>query len=307
MKKLFTVTSCLLLLFAFCSCKSDVSDSQTLGFENGSVYGSTSVNTYIPPVSPVANELTVTFYDVGKADFILIQTEGKTAIIDTGYSDNWELVEQALNENGVKTVDYLIATHPDKDHIGCMNKVMKNYTVTTLYMCPLEADSKEYKKMMKASSENGVAVRKANVGDTFTLGKAEFLTLSPDAELVDAGDENEASVVLLMTYENVKMLFSADAQLEAEKKIVSSGVDISADVIKIGHHGSEQSSSESYLKKVGAKYAVISTGERDGEKVISSDTVDKLNGIGSVIFRTDLQGTVTVKTDGENIEFETEY
>ncbi len=263
-----------------------------------------TLDTFFEPMIP---SLTVTFFDVGKADFILIQTGGKTAVIDTGYSDNWELVEKALIDRSITNVDILIATHPDKDHIGCMNKVMKNFSVSTLYMSPIEDKGKEYEKMLKAADKNNVSVQKAAVGDTFTLGEAEFFTVSPGEDILELKDENEASVVLLMKYKNIKVLFSADAQFEAEEKMVDGEYDISADVIKIGHHGSAQASSASYLDKVGARYAVISTGDADGEKYISSETVRKLNERNMITYRTDLQGNVIMHTDGERIEFETEY
>ncbi len=299
MKRILKSISCLLLLCIFSACDtslSDVTDNVP-----------TQAVTEVIDDEPIEKKLTVTFFDVGKADFILVQTDGKTAVIDTGYDDNWDTVKEELKKRNIENIEYLIATHPDKDHIGCMNKVMKNFNVNTLYVCPLEADSKEYEKMMKAADKYSVQVKNARDGDTFSLGAARFLTVSPNDELLGLNDENEASVVLLMTFGERKVLFSADAQKEAESMMTYSEYDISADVIKIGHHGSAQSSSAKYLEKVGAKYAVISTGEQDGEKYVSSDVIKKLNDRDMKIYRTDLQGNIIMYCDGERIEFETQY
>ncbi len=307
MKRIILLTSYLLLLCFLFSCSGNSSAGTSDDSKQDTVTAKITEQTVSVSSEPMIPSLTVTFFDVGKADFILIQTGGKTAVIDTGYSDSWEVVEKALNDRSITNVDILIATHPDKDHIGCMNKVMKNFSVSKLYMSPIEDNGKEYEKMLKAADKSSVPVQKAALGDTFTLGEAEFLTVSPEADILELKDENEASIVLLMKYKNIKVLFSADAQLKSERKMVNGEYDISADVIKIGHHGSVQSSSADYLDAVGARYAVISTGEADGEKYISSETVKKLNERNMITYRTDLQGTVTMHTDGERIEFETEY
>ncbi len=283
MKKIVLFVSYLLLLCVLTSCASDIT------------------------LLPTDGEMTVTFFNVGKADFILIQSGGECAVIDTGYSTDWGNVRESLKDRDIENIKYLIATHPDKDHIGCMDRVMENFTVGQLYTSGVQVDSKQYENMMSAAAENSVPIKTAQTGDVMYVGAARIETLSPTQELVDSGDENEASVVLMLTYGKCKILLCADAQKKAEKSMMASGANLSADVIKIGHHGSNKSSSKSFLDEVGAEYAVISTGKADGEEYISDKVLNRLDERNIEVLRTDINGDINLICDGENIRFETEY
>lgn len=259
----------------------------------------------LPSVTVAGAE--ITFFDVGKADFILIRCGGENMVIDSGYEENKKFVIEKLKENGVEKIKYLIATHPDKDHIGSMAKILTEIETECLYICPVEKDSTAYKNMMNAAEKNSVNTVVAECGDTLTLGEAVFDVISPNEKLVSDGDENEASIVMMMRYGAVRVLFCGDAQKNAEKEMLNSEYDLSADVIKIGHHGSNRSSGKEFLSRVGADYAVISTGIADGEKYISDKVIKKLENNGTKIFRTDLCGSVFMVTDGDKIEITTEY
>lgn len=249
----------------------------------------------------------ITFFDVGKADFILIRCGGESMVIDSGYEQNKKFVIEKLRENGVDKIKYLVATHPDKDHIGSMAKILTEIETECLYICPVEKNSDAYKNMMNAAEKNSVNTVVAECGDTLTIGNAVFNVISPNEKLVSDGDENEASIVMMMKYGAVRVLFCGDAQKNAEKEMLNSEYDLSADVIKIGHHGSNQSSGKEFLSRVGASYAVISTGIADGEKYISDKVIKKLENNNTKIFRTDLCGSVFMVTDGDKIEITTEY
>lgn len=259
----------------------------------------------VPAVTAEGAE--ITFFDVGKADFILIRCGGENMVIDSGYEENKKFVVEKLKENGVEKIKYLVATHPDKDHIGSMAKILTEIETECLYICPVEKNSDAYKNMMNAAEKNSVNMVVAECGDTLTLGDAVFDVISPNEKLVSDGDENEASIVMMMKYGMVRVLFCGDAQKNAEKEMLNSEYDLSADVIKIGHHGSNQSSCKEFLSRVGADYAVISTGIANGEKYISDKVIKKLESNNTKIFRTDLCGSVFMVTDGDKIEITTEY
>ena len=257
--------------------------------------------------SQVLPELTVIFGDVGKADFILLSCGGEYAVIDAGYKKSYDYIEKTLLKQGIEKLKFAVATHPDKDHIGGMAKLIKNFDIGQLYISPRANDSDEYEKMIKRANEKNVPIVTAKVGDVLTLGGAKLTTYSPDTSLLVLNDDNEASVVQMLEYGDFRMLLMGDGQLICESVLMNSKLDLKADVIKIAHHGSTRSSTEGFLKTVGAKYAVISAGNDDGEEYPSKAVVEKISDIGMDIYRTDRDGGIVLKTDGVNIEFERGY
>ena len=248
-------------------------------------------------------EMKICFFDVGKADCILISCGGSNMIIDAGYKGSKAKIREELKNLGVKKVDIAVATHNHKDHIGSMAFVIEKYDVKTLYISQLEADDSLYEDMREAASLRGCSVIKAEDGMTFSLGYARFRILSPNAKLVRAGDENEASTVIRMDYGDISVLFMADAMQTAEATLAAAHKDdLAVDVIKIGHHATEQTCGLSFLQKTGAKYAVISTG--DGQEV-SEAALKNINGCGMQLYRTDTDGDVTMTTDGKTLNFTT--
>ncbi len=245
--------------------------------------------------------------DIGKADFIVLSCEDEHMIIDCGYKKSYDYVESVLNDLKITNLKYAVGTHPDKDHIGAMAKLIKNFSVGELYISPHNNGSGEYEKMVERAEEKNVPIHFAAVGDVLTLGRATLTTYSPDGGILSLKDDNESSVVQMLSYGDFKMLFMADGQLICESMLLSSGLDLSADVIKIAHHGSNKSSTENFLKAVGAKYAVISAGEDDGEVYPSDAVCEKIQDLGMEIYRTDRDGGIVLTTDGININFERGY
>ena len=282
-KKFSVLLLCCLLIF--CSC------------DPGTVVQTTEK---LPDELP---QMQITFFDVGKADCILISCGEQNMIIDAGYKSDKTKIKNALKERGIKNVDTAVLTHNHKDHIGSMAFVIEKYNVKTLYTSQIESDDSLYEDMKEAASLRGCTVIKAADGMTFSLGYARFKVLSPNAKLVRAGDENEASTVLRMDYGDISVLFMADAMQTAEATLAAAHKDdIAVDVIKIGHHGTDQTCGLSFLQKTGAKYAVISTG--DGQEV-SETALKNIKDCNMQLYRTDTDGDVTVTTDGKTLNFST--
>lgn len=303
LRSMLAFISVLLLLFSACS--PSVSDDTESGgrFEEMTAAEQTERAeevTFTP-------SLKVTFFDVGKADFILVECEGEYMVIDSGYKENDDFVIESLKSNGAERIKYLVATHPDKDHIGSMSKIIKKLQVDELYLTTHEGNNDEYEKMMKAAKKHDIKTVYAEVGDKLTLGSAELDIISPNDELLSLDDDNESSIVMMMRYKNIKVLFCADAQSQAEAQLLKSGYELEADVIKIAHHGSNKASGKDFLSAVSPHYAVISTAIADGKEYMSSDTEEKLKTLGAKIYRTDLLGTVVMTSDGEDIAFRSEY
>ena len=285
-----------ILIFSLLLCGCDTKDDIT-----------SSTDSDVTENSQVLPELTVIFGDVGKADFILLSCDGEYAVIDAGYKKSYDYIEKTLLKQGIEKLKFVVATHPDKDHIGGMAKLIKNFDIEQLYISPRANGSDEYEKMIKRANENNVPIITAKVGDVLTIGGAKLATYSPDAALLMLDDDNEASVVQMLEYGDFRMLLMGDGQLVCESVLMNSEFDIKADVIKIAHHGSAKSSTEAFLKTVGAKYAVISAGNDDGEEYPSKAVVEKIADMGIDIYRTDRDGGIVLKTDGVNIEFERGY
>lgn len=274
MKRLITIIP--LLLLVFCSCT---------------------------PHGVTEPEFDVVFADVGKADFILIRVKDKFGVIDAGYKDSTDKIDEVMDAYGVSRLEFAVATHNDKDHIGGMAHVIEKYSPGTLYITPLEGDGKQYGKMLDAAALTGADVVKLKKGGKFELNEAVFDVLSPDAGLLELNDQNEASVVLKMTYGKKSVLFMGDAQLKAEQMLTEKSKNaLVCDVIKIGHHGSEKSSSQVFLSKTNAKYAVISTGD---ERPASEITLKAIDACKMQLLNTHTDGDVVISGTKDTITYKT--
>ncbi len=300
MKRIALIASVLLILFS-CACThaENPYDADTASF-----YSESSQNTVENTDHNTSSDLKIIIGDVGKADFILLSCNGEYAVIDCGYKSNYDYIEELLLSEGVKELKYAIGTHPDKDHIGSMAKLIKNFKVEQLYISPLASDSDEYEKMIKRANDKGVPVVTASPNDVLALGSAYLTTYCPTKELIALNDENEASVVQMLTFGSFRMLFMADGQFVCESVLLNSEFDLSADIIKIAHHGSNKSSSRSFLEAVGAKYAVISAADTKDEEFPSDGVIKTLSSLGIQTYRTDTDGAIVinVNSNGFNIE-----
>ena len=248
-------------------------------------------------------ELTVVFADVGKADFILVKSGGLFGVIDAGLKSSKEKIDQVMKQYGVTALEFAVATHNDKDHIGSMAHVIQKYNVKTLYITPLESDEKLYKNMLDAASLRGTAVKKISQGEKFSLGDAAFTALEPDPGLVALNNENDSSIVLRAVFGSNSVLFMADAQFKTETAMMKKfSKELSCDVIKIGHHGSDKSSSQLFLSKTGAEYAVISTSD---EEPAAAVTLKAISACGMKKYDTMTDGDVILTSDGKNISIQT--
>lgn len=244
--------------------------------------------------------------DVGKADSILIECGGKYMLIDGGTTDAGSTVTAYLKRRGVKTLDLVVNTHPDADHIGGLSEVLNNYTVSR-YLSPslpksLIPDSDEYADMQKALKENGITEEHPSAGDVIMLGDLKIEILGP----VSVGsDTNNNSIVMKLTYGETTFLLEGDAEKEEETTLLESGENLFANVLKVGHHGSSGATTKKFLSEVLPQYAVISVGS-DSNELPKLEVLERLTDIGAAIYRTDTNGTVIFLSDGKSITVNTE-
>ena len=249
-------------------------------------------------IKDVSGELQIHYIDVGQGDATLIQCDGMNMLIDAGENDKGMQVRAYLEKQGVKKLDYVIGTHPDSDHIGGLDVVIYNFHCGTILMPDYEKDTKTYDDVIQTIKNKHYKITEPIVGNTYELGQAEFTIIAPNRAYDDA---NDASIGLVLTYGEQSFLFTGDAEEAAEADIVKNGIDIQAKVYKAGHHGSRTSSSEELLELVKPEIVVISCGEDNSYGHPHADILNYCRTNKIPIYRTDMQGTIVVKTDGKRL------
>lgn len=250
----------------------------------------------------------VHFLDTDQSDCILILTEESAVLIDAGTSDQSAVITDYLEAQGVETIDLLIATHPHADHIGAMADILREFEVKEFLMPDIpdefQPTTRGWEKLLSAVDEEGCAVTLAAPGRQYPLGGCMLTVLGPAGEYEN--DYNNWSVVTRFVCGNASFLFMGDAEKAAENDIMSTGVELDSDVLKAGHHGSSTSSGEDFVEAVSPEYAVILCGAGNDYGHPHPETTDLLERMGIQIFRTDLDGTVVMETDGGTITVSTE-
>lgn len=251
--------------------------------------------------SEKSDDMYVHFIDVGQGDCTLV-TCGDTALLfDSGESAEAQTVINYIKNKEIEDIDCCIATHPHSDHIGSMNKVLSEFKIGDVIMPVIPENiiptTKAYEKFLAAVSENAENVYPAEVGKTYTYGELKIQIFAP---VNDYDDLNNMSVVSKVTYKNTSVMITGDAETTAEKDILKNHYDYSADIIKLGHHGSKTSSSEAWLKAVNPQYAVISCGLNNDYGHPHSQTLKRLDKLGIEYFRTDVLGDITFVSDGKD-------
>ncbi len=245
-----------------------------------------------------SNNMVVHFIDVGQGDATFIELpNGETMLIDAGNEENGAEIVSYIKALGFDAITYLVATHPHADHIGGMAYVINHLTIGNIYMPKATSTTQTYAQLLTAILDKGLTVKTAKAG--VNLVSADSLSvkmLAPNKEQYD--DLNDYSAVIKITYNEKAFLFMGDAEKLSENEITG---DVSADVLKVGHHGSSSSTGDAFLSKVNPSYAVISVGTDNDYGHPMQTTLDKLNAAGSTIYRTDLDGTIVFTSDGITI------
>ena len=246
----------------------------------------------------VDGNLVIYFVDVGQADCILISNNDHYMLIDAGNSEDGPKLVNYFKGMGITKFDYVIGTHAHEDHIGGIDNIIDNFDVKTFYMPDVAQTTYTFESILDALERNNISFETPKEDSSYKFGNSSFTVLSVGD---DSTDLNNTSIVLKLTYGNNSFLFTGDATSSVERKILNK--DISADVLKVGHHGSQYSTSANFLKAVYPKYAVIQVGKNNEYGHPKSITINKLKKINAKIYRTDKDGTIICTSDGNNISF----
>ncbi|MBA2904368.1 competence protein ComEC [Clostridium saccharobutylicum] len=243
----------------------------------------------------------VHYIDVGQGDCILIQVNNKNLLIDSGPKSDKKKFLNYLNSLNLKKLDYVIATHPHEDHIGNMANVINSYKITDFYAPKIQSNTKTFENMVDALKSKKLKINVIKRGtNTINLGNNTRVTIfSPTKN--DYENLNNYSPVMKIEYGKTSFLFTGDAQNDIEKELLSNNDDISADILKIGHHGSSTSTSENFLKKVNPSIGVISVGEGNVYNHPNDDILERLKKNKITIYRTDTNGTIILSSNGKLI------
>lgn len=253
-----------------------------------------------------SGDLEVDFLNVGQGDAILIKTPfGQNILIDGG-PDNAVLSELAKNLPWWdRRIDLMILTHPHDDHVAGLIDVMKRYNVKKILYTGVVHSAPNYLAWLELIKENKVPLVIIDRPQTVKLGEdCELRIIYPRLSLLGKAVDNlnNSSLVIKLIYGRTGFLLTGDIETEVERELVKSGADLSADVLKVSHHGSDASNSQEFLEKVKAKIAVIQVGKDNDFGHPSLRVIKRLEKTGARVFRTDLDGTVKIISDGENIK-----
>ncbi len=259
--------------------------------------------------------LQIHFIDVGQGDCSLIMYDDRAMLIDCGEFEEAETVISYLRAQGVKKLDYVVATHPHSDHMGAMSEIISGFDVEKVIAPKVSEEltptSKVYKNFLMALKKKGMKLTAAKPETRYSLGEAneegevppEFEILAP---LKNYDDLNNYSVVLRLTYGSTSYLFTGDAEKTAQNDILEAGENVDSDVLKVGHHGSSTSTGEKFLEAVSPDICIIQCGEGNKYGHPHAETVDEIEEYGAKWYSNDRNGNIVLYSDGEKILVRTE-
>lgn len=247
--------------------------------------------------------LKVHYLDVGQGDSIFIELpNNETMLIDAAESYQSENIINYLKNLNYQKIDYVIGTHPHTDHIGGLKDIINTFEIGKIYMPKVVSTTKTYESLLMAIKDKNLKINTAKAGTSIIDTDAlKINILAPNNSIYT--ELNNYSVVTKITYGTTKFLFMGDAEKLSENEIKEN---VTADVIKIGHHGSNTSSSIDFIKKVNAKYGIISVGLNNKYNLPKEETITNWENSGTKIYLTSTNGTIRASSDGTNIKIESE-
>lgn len=240
--------------------------------------------------------------DVGQGDSTLIESPFGNILIDAGTNESESDLYGYLTNEGIRTIDYCILTHPHEDHIGGADMILESFDVKRVIMTDVEATSYVYERLLTSLENSRAEVLLANVGDIYRMGEVSIAILGP-VDLDSETDLNNSSIVSRITYGDVRMLFMGDAEHFSEKRLLNaiSAAEFDSDFLKLGHHGSSTSSGKDFMDAVTPYVALISCGENNSYGHPHREIINMLQKREIECFRTDLMGNILFECDGRKI------
>lgn len=249
--------------------------------------------------------LKVLFLDVGQgASQLLVSPNGKTMLIDAGDNDKEQLMLDYMKKYGITKLDIVIGTHPDADHIGGLDKVIDHLDIGKVYLPKASSNTKTYESLLTSIKQKGLKVTTAKAG--VKLDWDPDVQVEMLAPVKSYKDNNNNSAVVRLTHGANAILLTGDAESESEQDMIASKAELSADLMLVGHHGSNSSTTAAFLNKVKPKAAVIQVGKGNKYGHPKEKVLQRLEKQGVKVYRNDEQGTIAAISDGKQICMQTE-
>ena len=252
---------------------------------------------------PTKEKLAVHFLDVGQGDSIFVELpNNKTMLIDAGENYHGEGIINYIQKAGYSKIDYLVATHPHSDHIGSLPYIVRNFKIGKVYMPKVTATSKLYESLLKSIKSKKLTVKDAKAGvNIVKKGDLSVSIIAPSQ--IDETNLNNCSIVIMLKYGDNSFLLTGDAETGEMDSIKA---DLNADVLKAGHHGSKNSTTENLLTKVTPEITVISCGKNNEYGHPDKEVLTLLKKFKSSVYRTDKNKTIVITSDGKNLNVSTD-
>lgn len=245
--------------------------------------------------------LTVKVLDIGQGDAILIRVAGQTVLVDTGDSNTRDKMVAYIKKEGITTIDKVIITHPHADHLGGMPGILENFKVGQIYDSGQTATTALYKQYMSLVNKKNIPFTVVTAGTEIVIsGDSKLKIFAPEKPFITESALNNNSIVAKLIYNQFSMLLTGDAEKDSEARMLKTyGGELKSKVLKAGHHGSNTSSSPAFLKAVAPEAAIISVGVNNDYHHPHPSTLKKYVEAKLKVYRTDIDGTVTITSDGK--------